>query len=762
MSKKQGIYAGYPNPLATPEEKMNPEYGLQYFRKMYADFSGEDGSLYGSRRRRYIVNREYAEGMQNVGKYKKLLGNNGDLSYLSLDWSIVPVIPKFVDVIVGGLTNQDYEIKCTGIDKVAQDAKIQEEMRLSAKMMLQDFTKDLEVMTDIPLGGDEKLPTDSEELELHMQLNYKQAVEIAMEEGIDLCFSINNWKEISKRVMRDLTVVGFGATKTYSDKDGVHVRYVDPANLVISHSNDPDFRDMSHAGEVKYYTIHDIRKMAGNQFTEDEYIEMATVSAGKYDNPIDVPTQKTYYKGYEMYQYDSFRVAVLDGEFKTVDNIRHEKKYNAHGNYTLNKRDSKYKLPKKSRYKREMLDNPVEMIYKGKYIIGTEFIFDYGRADNIIRPKSNKSKVRMSYAVYMPNQINLNNKSLVERMMPFADQIQIAHLKIQQLIAKAKPKGAAFEIGSLENVMLGDGGEFTPLDVQDVYEATGNIYYRMQQEDGSMGNPNPIQELSGGIGGALNELMAIVNYNMQQIRTVTGVNETREGAAPDKEALVGVQKLSLLASNNATRGLNQGYLSIMEGSAKSVALRIQHFVKYNKNYMGYINNIGDMNLKAIEVTADVHPHDFGIIIEALPDEEEKALLENNIQMSLSRDELRIEDAIMLRTIKNVKLANQMLILRRKKYNEEKMEIAQRNSEMNAQIQERAAAAKAQSDAQIEQVKLQAKQAAMQAEFQMKEAFAQAEHQREMERIRMSGDIKTEHIKVASSDIDADLTRIRKR
>ena len=155
----------------------------------------------------------------------------------------------------------------------------------------------------------------------------------------------------------------------------------------------------------------------------------------------------------------------------------------------------------------------------------------------------------------------------------------------------------------------------------------------------------------------------------------------------------------------------------MEGSAKSVALRIQHFVKYNKNYAGYINNIGDMNLKAIEVTADIHPHDFGIIIEALPDEEEKALLENNIQMSLSRDELRIEDAIMLRTIKNVKLANQMLILRRKKYNEEKMEIAQRNSEMNAQIQERAAAAKAQADAQIEQVKLQSKQAAMQAELQ---------------------------------------------
>lgn len=749
-------FRGYPNPLATPEQKAEKAYGLQYFKKMYADWAGADGQMYASRKRRYEISRNYAEGTQAVAKYKKLLNNQGDLSYLSLDWSIVPVIPKFVDVIVGGLTNQEYKVKCSAIDKIAQDKKHQDKMQIAAKMMLQNFTKDLEIMTKIPLSGDEKLPADNEELDLYMQLTYKQAIEIAMEEGLELCMSLNDWKEIAKRIIRDLTVIGFGASKTYSDATGVHIRYVDPSNFVVSHSNHPNFSDMEYAGEMYRITLHELRRLAGDQLTESDLWDIAQSVENRYGNG-EVPRSRN-----SLSQVDDFRIEVLDGEFMTSEVVRHEKKGNRFGGSSVRRKDSYYTPSKSSKYKREMLENVVEVVYTGKYIVGTEYIFDYGKAKNIIRPKSNMAKARMSYTCYMPNQRSLHNKSIVERMIPFADQIQLAHLKIQQLIAKAKPKGAAIEIGSLEGVQMGDGGEFTPLDIQDIYEATGNLYFRQQGEDGMMGNALPIKELTGGIGGALNELMAIVNYNMEQIRTVTGINEVRDASAPDKDSLVGVQKMALLASNNATRGLNQAFLSILEGTAKSCAMRVQHFVKYNKKYTGFVTALGEMNVKAIEVTADVSLHEFGIIIEALPDEEEKALLEQNIQMSLSRDELRIEDAIMLRTINNIKLANQMLILRRKKYSEEKQQIAQQNSEMNAQIQERSMAAKAQADAQTQQMKAQAEAQKLQMEYQLKEQFAQAEHQRRLEEIRLSGEIKTEHIEQASSDIDSDLTRVRKR
>ena len=747
---------GFPNPLATPEEKAEKAYGLQYFKKMYSDWAGADGQLYASRKRRYEISRNYAEGTQSTSKYKKLLGNQGDLSYLSLDWSIVPVVPKFVDVIVGGLTNQDYKLKCSAIDKIAQDKKHQEKMEIAAKMMLQGFTKDLEIMTKIPLGGDQKLPADSEELDLHMQLNYKQAIEIAMEEGLELCMSLNDWKEIEKRIIRDLTAIGFGVSKTYSDASGVHLRYVDPPNFVVSHSNHPNFSDMEYGGELYRITIHELRRLAAGLFTDDQLWDIAQSVENRYGNG-EVPRSRN-----SLSQVDDFRLEILDGEFMTSEVIRHEKKGNRFGGSSVRRKDSHYQPSKSSKYKREMLENVVEVVYTGKHIVGTEHVFDYGKAKNIIRPKSNMAKARMSYSCYMPNQTDLHNKSIVERMIPFSDQIQLAHLKIQQLIAKAKPKGAAIEIGALEGVVLGDGGEFTPLDLQDVYEATGNLYFRQQNEDGAMGNALPIKELSGGIGGALNELMAIVNYNMEQIRIVTGINEARDSSMPSSEALVGVQKLALLASNNATRGLNQAYLSILEGTAKSTALRIQHFVKYNKKYTGFAQALGEMNVKAIEVTADVSLHDFGIIIEALPDEEEKAIMEQNIQMSLSRDELRIEDAILLRTINNIKLANQMLILRRKKYTEEKQEMAQQNSEMNAQIQERSMAAKAQADAQTAQIKSQSDAQKLKMEYQLKEQFAQAEHQRKLEEIKMMGDIKTEHIEQASSDIDSDLTRIRTR
>tara|TARA_Y100001937_G_scaffold76181_2_gene103475 strand:+ start:11 stop:1084 length:1074 start_codon:yes stop_codon:yes gene_type:complete len=357
----------------------------------------------------------------------------------------------------------------------------------------------------------------------------------------------------------------------------------------------------------------------------------------------------------------------------------------------------------------------------------------------------------------------MNNKSLVERMMPFADQIQLVHLKMQQLIAKTRPKGMAIELGSIEGVTKGDGNTFTPLEIQDVYEQTGNLYFRVLDDGGAAtGSPRPVQELSGGIGGALQELILAYRYNLERLREVTGVNEVREGSAPNKESLVGVQKMALLASNNATRFINDAYVNIMERTAFSASLALQDLVQYKGAYKGYVDAIGETTLKVVDIGKDVTLHDFGIKVQALPDEEEKQMIEQNIQQSLAQKELRLEDAIMVRNIGNIKLANQMLILRRKKYAKEQAEKAQRDMQMNAQVQQQSAQQAAQAQAQVEQMKQQSETQRLQTEFQLKEQFAQAEHERKMEEIRLQGDIKTSHIEVASSDIDSDLTRIRKR
>jgi hypothetical protein len=345
-------------------------------------------------------------------------------------------------------------------------------------------------------------------------------------------------------------------------------------------------------------------------------------------------------------------------------------------------------------------------------------------------------------------------------MIPFADQIQLCHLKIQHLMSKAKPKGSAIELGAIENVGKGDGGTFTPIEVQDIYQQTGNLYYRQQMDDGTPVQALPIQELGGGIGGALQELIAIYQYNLQMLRDVTGINEARDATQPDKESLVGVQKMALLASNNATRWINQALLSITQNTAKSVALRVQDLVKYKGAYKGYVQAIGEFNMKAIEVSKDVTMADYGIMIEPLPDDEQKALLEQNIQMSIQQQALRLEDAIMIRNVTNIKLANQLLMIRRKKYAEEAAKAAQENAKANAEQQQASVQAAAEAEAQAKQMDSQIELQRLQAEYEMKEQFAKAEHERKLEIIELGGDIKAEHIRIAEDDSDLVRTRVK--
>tara|TARA_R110002012_G_scaffold44415_3_gene119105 strand:- start:19 stop:2286 length:2268 start_codon:yes stop_codon:yes gene_type:complete len=755
MEKNLSYATGYPNPMASKEEKEKIEFGIQYFKKMYSDWNGNDNSLLNAKSQRYERTRRYSRGLQSINKYKNLINSSGDTSYLNLDWTVIPIIPKFVDVMVGSLTNQDYKVLCNAIDPISTQKRHDDKMDMAVSIMTKDFAEKLSVASGIPMGPSAGSPETDEELELYMQLNYKQATEIAMEEGIELAFTINNWDEISRRIIRDLIDINISATKTFLDANGIGIRYVDPKYLVTSHSTSPDFKDLLHVGEIRQITIQELKRIAGTQFTEDEYYDMAKNYISKNGNPTSLTASLLG----SHFEYEKFTIDILDGEFKSVDVMHYEKKSNRYGGTTVNKKNKNYKPPKKSKYNRKQIKPQIETWYSGKWVIGTDYLFDYGLKENMLRPKNNLARTLGSYTIYSPDHSILDTKSMVERMIPFADQIQLIHLKMQQLIAKTRPKGMAIEVGSIEGVSKGEGGTFTPLEVQDIYEQTGNLYYRMLDDSGDPLHARPIQELSGGAGQYLQELMASYNYNLERIRDVSGINEVRDGSAPSNDALVGVQKLALLASNNATRGLNHAYTTIMEGVANRAALALQDLVKYKGAYKGYINAIGETNMKVVDISKDISPVEMGIKIEALPDEIETELLEQNIQQSLAQKELRLEDAIMIRNVKNVKLANQMLVLRRKKYMKEQQEQAAQASEMNAQAQQQAAQIAAQVAAQAEQVKVEGEIQVKQLEFQLKEQFAQSEHQRQLVIIEKQGDIKLEHIQEAEDD--SDLVRVKK-
>ena len=740
---------GYPSPLATNEEKATKEYGLEYFKNMYYEWHNNGDVYFRDRKMRYNRNRSYAEGNQDVGKYKDLLDVQGDSSYLNIDWSPVSVIPKFVDVIVNGMVNQDYDIKAKTIDPVAANERMEKKKQLYGNMLTKDFLQNLEDETGLPLAPKEFVAESSEEVEMFMALNYKQNVEIALEKAIEYTLDINDYDEVKRYMIRDLVVLGLCAAKTEISKtEGVKIRHVDPVNLITSFSAKPDFKNIRHAGEVYSITIADLKMQAGDEFSEEDYIKIAREYAGKNNNPANYGTQAYYENGNETYDYDKFSVNILDAEFITSHSLKYEKKENRFGGYSVNKKPSNYKKPKNSKTKREDIGQTVKVIYKGKYIVGTDYIFNYGMMQDMPRAKSNLSETRLSYIVYQPNLYKMKSRSLVDRMIPFADQIQLAHLKIQHTLAKARPKGAAFEIGSLENVSKGDGGTFTPMELQEIYDQTGNIYYRRIDDEGQMTGAMPIQELENGIGRDFNTLIGVYNHNMQMIRDVTGVNESRDASKPSSEALVGVQKLSLLASNNATRDINDAYLNVTTRVSQSITVRMQDLVNFKGLHKMYANVIGDTAMYSIDMMKKLSIHEFGITLDVAPSEEEKQMMEQNIQASIAQKEIRLEDAIMIRSIKNIKMANQMLVLRRKKYQEEQQLQAQEASKQNAELQQQSAQQAAQlkqqelqTEMQIEQARVQAKvQADMQLkqlEFQLKEQFEQSQHQRRLREIELS-------------------------
>ena len=739
---------GYPSPLATNEEKATKEYGLEYFKNMYYEWHNNGDVYFRDRKMRYNRNRSYAEGNQDVGKYKDLLDAQGDSSYLNIDWSPVSIVPKFVDVIVNGMVNQEYDIKAKTIDPVAANERLEKKKELYGNMLTKDFLNGLEDETGLPLAPKGFIAESSEEIDMFMSLNYKQNVEIALEKAIEYTLDINDYNETKRYMIRDLVVLGLCAAKTEISKtEGVKIRHVDPVNLITSFSSKPDYKNIRHAGEVYSMTIADLKMQAGDEFSEEDYIKIAKEYAGKNNNPSNYGTQAYYENGNETYDYDKFSVNILDAEFITSHSLKYEKKENKHGGYSVNKKPSNYKKPKKSKTKREDIGQTVKVIYKGKYIVGTDYVFNYNMMKDMPRPKSNLSETRLSYIIYQPNLYKMKSRSLVDRMIPFADQIQLAHLKIQHVLAKARPKGAAFEIGSLENVSKGDGGTFTPMELQEIYDQTGNIYYRRIDDEGQMTGAMPIQELENGIGRDFNTLIGVYNHNMQMIRDVTGVNEARDASKPSSEALVGVQKLSLLASNNATRDINDAYLNVTTRVSQSITIRMQDLVNFKGLHKMYTNVIGDTSMHSIDMMKKLSIHEFGITLDVAPSEEEKQMMEQNIQVSLAQKELRLEDAIMIRSIRNIKMANQMLILRRTKYQEEQQAMAKQASEQNAQLQQQSAQQAAQlkqqemqAEMQIEQARVQAKaQADMQLkqlEFQLKEQFEQAQHQRRLREIEL--------------------------
>jgi hypothetical protein len=732
MYNKDNPKSGFPDPLASPIEKQSKEYGLRYAKAIEAQWGKmtDKSSLYGSRNEVFNRNRHYANGTQDTSIYKKLLTslnpNDGDGSLLNIDYTPVPILPKFVRIVVNKILSRNPYPNLEAVDPLSSSEKNKEKQRLRTQVAIKDDLKDLKEQTGgLVLDVDpDQLPDSLEEADIFLETNIKTDAEIAAQVATNMTLSWNNFNDGTyRRCVNDLAALGMAVVKRSNDPNyGIKTEYVDPAMFIHGYTEDPFFEDIVYAGHIKEITVSELKRLAGGELTDEDLKKILKVASKKSDK---YSMSRDYRSFSNKENYSEYMVQVLDFEFISVDCMYFEEKENRYGNTGFYYEGFDYKERPGSVYERTPYKMDLEMLYGGTYVLGTNFVLNYGKCANVPKNIHDLSKCRLSYSPVATNLMDNMPKSMVDSCVGFADMLQITHLKLQQAIAKAKPDGLIIDIEGLENVQLGKGGELQPLELHDIYEQTGVFYYRSKNPEGGFQNP-PVREIGNSIRN-INELIGLYNHYLRLIRDTTGINEAMDASSPKGDALVGVRNQAIAAGNNAIYDITNASMVLFKKVCEDIVKCIQIIPPESVLMKVYQNAIGDTNMEVLSSFSDLPMYNFGVQVHKEMEDEEKQFLEQNIQIALSQKEIDLEDAMSIRSMKDINQAERLLIVRRKKRMKEMQAQAQQNSQMQAQQAQQASMAASQAKQQEMQMEAQIKAQEMQLKNQLEAQLEEVKH-----------------------------------
>lgn len=729
----------YPSHLIDPREK-GREWILQYAKAAWSSFENDmPREIFYHAKYRYEVSKQYAMGNQSINKYRPLMGidEESNESWLNIDWSVIPIIPKFRRIALGRLSKLDYNIVATPIDSLAADETEDYFARAKVKIALREQAKSVDPsMLEMPaLQLQPGEAEDLEELEMQMSYTHKHQMAIEAEQATKLILEQNEIDKARERTRENLFDYGVSGYKEWIDSNGaVKFRVINPRNIVINGCKNNDFSDASHVGEVIEMTIADLKQTAGNEFSAEEYEDIAKNVTGKYGNSREWPTSLSVYnKG-----YDRFRIRVLDIEFYSVNEMVYEKRIDRRGNQIYARAKFEDRNKRKDKYERFAY----KVVYKAKWIVDTKYMFCYGLATDMKRAKSSLMDTKLSYHLYAPEFWDMKAYGIMEQVIPVADAIQIAWYRLQNVINQSRPKGIMIEMGALEDIPLGSGGmKLSPMKVLDLYNKTGTLVYRKMDSQGRVSNVKPIEELENGLGRDAMNYWQMIQNHIQMLRDITGMNEMTDGSTPDSRTLTTVAKLAYEGTNNSLAGIISGEKKLLESLSNALILRLQDSVS-KTNVEGYIRSLGNNSLKFIRVSKNLAMHEYGIFLEDRPTDDQRAMLMQQVQAGQMNNLLDIEDAIIIQNTDNLKVAQQLLAFKVKKRRQQEEEKAMRMQQMNAQVQQQSAMAAEQAKQQTLEVEGMIKSKVIQAEKEMDAKLLQMKYEYEMklEEMRQGGKI----------------------
>ena len=730
----------FPDPLASQEKKESKSYGLKYAKAIESQWGkrSDSNSLFSKRYTSFKRSQEYATGVQDTAIYKRLLNNldpnAGDGSLMNLDFTPVPVLPKFVRIVVNKILGRNLYPNLEAVDPLSSSEKNRDKKRIEIQVALKKQLMAFKDKTGATIGMDpEMIPDNEAEAEIFIGENVKSDAEIAAQVATDMTLSWNNFDDnVFRRCVNDLATSGMAVVKRSNDPNyGIKTHYVDPKDFIHSETNDPSFDDITYAGHVRTMPIQELKRIASGELEEEDFQKIAKKVTGKtgggyqYDNSL----------GRNIYEYDEYSVDVLEFEFLSTDCMHFEEKENRFGNRNFFYQGFDYKEKSGSVFERKPYKMEIVNVYKGYFVLGTDYIFGYGRMQNVPKNIYDISKARMSYSVVATNLTDMMPKSMVSSCIGFADMLQLTHLKIQQAIAKAKPDGLIIDIEGLENVQLGKGGELQPLELHDIYEQTGVFYYRSKNPEGGFQNP-PVREIGNSIRN-INELIGLYNHYLRMIRDTTGINEVVDASTPKSEALVGVREQAIAASNNATYDITNASMILYKNVCNDIVKCLQILPEESVIMEVYKNAIGQTNMSILSSFSRLPMYNFGVQVQKDMDDKDQAYLEQAIQISLGQKEIDLEDAMAIRELKDVNQAERLLVVRRKKKLEKAQAMAMQQQQMQAQMAQQAQALQLQMDAQKMQAEAQIEAQKMQLKAQLEAQTSAMRHEfnKEIELIR---------------------------
>lgn len=739
----------FPNPLSPDATKDSPEFGIKFMRAAYDKWKTGVNESSSSRKSRFEYNRLFASGKQPMQEYKDILDLDGEESVIQLSYEPLPIAIPFLNRMYDRCLQRTEKIQCNSIDPLSQSKK--EKAKADALFKMKNKEKIMALQNEAGMQLEEFTdddPEDEKELEIQFGFNYKSREEVIMEQGIDIVLYDNDWDVIKKRILKDLSECGIAQIVPYINSNGrIKIDFTKPEDIISSYTEWDDFRDCQYQGRAYMMSIYDIRikypKVVEKMGGEQKLYELAISQRGINGNPSSINFSWNSSYGTSLARpYDSFKVPVIDMSLKTLNNLKYEVNRDSFGKEVLDR-------PKNIKPNKQYIQsNPYEVEYSGCWIRDTEWLLEWGLAKNMVKPQDNLTEVKLPYITYMYDNNEMSNKPLIEMMIPSIKMMQLIELQEQKIIANAAPDGYDIDISTMSDIDIGNGqGDLNPYQLYKIYKQTGVKYYKRVEDDGEGQRSVPITPNNVPFSGKLEQLMTKWNAEYDKLNRIIGDNNLAAGVITNQATGKGVLQEAKQISESASNYIYLGYINMMQRGAKMIMYRLWDILVYGKKfgvnyYDGYAKALGSDKVEYIKVEAtdDFEKMQFDVKVQAVLDDREAQVFEQNIQMVLGGDPTMLPDVTEARQLAktNMKYATYFLMSRyKKRLRQKQQEIAQNNEEMR---QATVAGAQAKSQGEMEL-------ATLKSELKKQEDISEINKSKETELIKYTSILK---VKIAEA------------